>query len=341
MMKDLFRDYGFPGRSVLPCSALPKDASGFAELDARVKEADEMGLDRQDQFRIFWVDFQKESKWTRYYKDGAWHYFGSDFWKKEFCRRLRLLRDHMLELGFGYSNWVINTIDEPQGDPTKEGTKAWYAIEGAKIIRAVDPNIRLWVNTTNCGPGPFRNLDDGYQQYYLDWYDVICPNYGRIIPYPKICKLYRESGKEIWTYEVRSKGAMPDTLRAAFWVNAREGFRGPAIIYDLYRNAGDGYDSYDGGESSVDYSLVYRDARTKRFSVSRRMEAWYEGLVDMRLINLAERLARTSAEKMKVKEIVLLGADRKRDFRTLRKGLLKLCKTLKSRRDGERKGEQK
>ena len=69
--------------------------------------------------------------------------------------------------------------------------------------------------------------------------------------------------------------------------------------------------------------------------MSRRMEAWYEGLVDMRLIHFAQRLARTNAEKMKVKEIILMGAGRKRDFLVLRTELMELCKTLKKKRDGE------
>ena len=341
VMRDHFRDYGFLGFGVLPNAALPKDASGFAELDATVKEAEDLGVPRKEQFRMFWTDFQKESHWTRYNKDGKWYYFGSDYWKAEFSRRLLLLRDHMKELGFDYSQWALYTIDEPYGDPEKEGTTAWYAIEGAKLVKSIDPKIRIWTNPTNLGGGSFRSLDDGYQHHYLKWYDALCPNFERIIPYPKVCQEYRASGKEIWTYSVRSKGGTPDSYRGDCWSLAREGFLGPATFYDLYRNSGDGYDSYDGGRVTVDYSSIYRDPRTQGFSVSRRMEAWYEGLVDMRLIHLTERLAQTDAERAKVKEIIMLGAYRKRTFQYLRSELMTFCKTLKARRDGENKKQNR
>ena len=335
ILQDHFRDYGFSAIDELPDKSLPADVSGFAAFDEHVAETDRAGIPRKDQFRLFWVDFRKDSTWTRYNKDRKWHYFGSPYWKEEFTRRLIQLRDHMKELGFGYSQWAIFTIDEPHGDPAKEGTPAYYAIEGAKLIKSIDPNIRIWTDPTNIGHSTFRSLDDGFQHHYLKWYDIICPNYGRIIPFPEICRQYRESGKEIWTYSVRTKSCTPVTYRAEFWGNAKEGFRGPAAFYDLYRNSGDGYDSYDGGKGSNDYSAIYRDPRTKGFSVSRRMEAWYEGLVDMRLIHFAQRLARTNAEKMKVKEIILMGAGRKRDFLVLRTELMELCKTLKKKRDGE------
>ena len=337
VMRDHFRDYGFLGFGVLPNVAFPKDESGFAQLDADVKEAEALGVPRKEQFRMFWTDFGKESHWTRYNKGGKWHYFGSDYWKAEFSRRLLLLRDHMKKLGFDYSQWALFTIDEPYGDPEKEGTPAWYAIEGAKLVKSVDPKIRIWTDPTNLGHSSFRSLDDGFQHHYLKWYDIICPNYGRIITFPKLCQQYRESGKEIWTYSVRTKGGTPDSYRAEFWADAREGFLGPATFYDLYRNSGDGYDSYDGGKGSNDYSSIYRDPRTQGFSVSRRMEAWYEGLVDMRLVHLAKRLAKTDAEKAKVKEVVMLGAYRKRTFQDLRSELMTLCKTLKAHRDGENK----
>lgn len=327
VMHDLYRDYGFSGVGVLPYIAFPNDEAGFAPLDALVEEAERLGVPRKDQFRMFWSDFCKDSTWTRYAKDGKWHYFGSDYWKQEFGRRLLLLRDHMKKLGFDYSQWAIYTIDEPNGDPEKEGTSGWYAIEGAKFIKSLDPNIRVWTD-------PYK-IGDGFQHHYLKWYDTLCPNYPYILPHPELCEMYRKSGKEIWSYTVRTKGSTPDSLRMEFWNLAKEGFAGPATFYDLYRNSGDGYDSYDGGKVKSDYCTVYRCPRTKGWSVSRRMEAWYEGLVDMRLIHLAERLAQTEGEKAKVKETVILGAYRKMDFLKLRKGLLKLCEKLASRRNKE------
>jgi hypothetical protein len=71
------------------------------------------------------------------------------------------------------------------------------------------------------------------------------------------------------------------------------------------------------------------------------MEAWYEGLVDKRLIHVAERLAKTREEQAKVKELVMMGALRKRNFDVLRKELLALCETLRSHREEEKKKRQK
>lgn len=332
-MRDLGRDYGFLGEATLPCHSFPEDASGFRELDRVIDEAVELGVPIKDQFRIFWADFRKESHWTRYATpDRTWHYFGSEYWKKEFGRRLLLLRDHLRERGFDYGQWAIWTIDEPSGDPQVEGTAAWYAVEGAKFIRSLDPKIRLWTDPTNIDPKTDKTLNDDRQDVLLQWYDILCPNYGRLLPYSEACRKYRESGKEVWTYTVLGKETVPDALRVESWNGAKEGFRGPATFYDLSRSAGDAYDSYDGGKSTVDSATIYRDARTGGVSVSRRLEAWYEGLVDKRLIHLAERLATTEAERAKVREVVWTGADRKLDFLTLRKALMKLCRTLQARR---------
>ena len=336
VMRDLGRDYGFLGEPTLPHHSFPKDASGFGELDRVIDEAVALGVPVKDQFRIFWADFKKESHWTRYATpDGKWHYFGSAHWKKEFGRRLLLLRDHLAKRGLDYGQWAIWTIDEPSGDPNVEGTAAWYAVEGAKFIRSLDPKIRLWCDPTNIDPKTDKTLNDDRQDVLLKWYDILCPNYGRLMPYPEACRKYRASGKEIWTYSVRSKNSVPDALRAEFWNVAKEGFKGPATFYDLHRASGDAYDSYDGGKSTDDYATVYRDARTGGISVSRRMEAWYEGLVDLRLLHLAGRMARTEGEKAKIRETVLLGAQRKMDFRTLRRGLMRLCETLQTRRASE------
>ena len=336
VMRDLGRDYGFLGESTLPHHSFPKDASGFGELDRVIDEAVALGVPVKDQFRIFWADFKKESHWTRYATpDRKWHYFGSAHWKKEFGRRLLLLRDHLRKRGFDYGQWAVWTIDEPSGDPNVEGTAAWYAVEGAKFIRSVDPKIRLWCDPTNIDPKTDKTLNDDRQDVLLKWYDILCPNYGRLMPYPEACRKYRESGREVWTYTVISKNSVPDALRAEFWNVAKEGFKGPATFYDLHRASGDAYDSYDGGKSTDDHMAVYRDARTGGISVSRRMEAWYEGLVDLRLLHLAGRMARTEGEKAKIRETVLLGAQRKMDFRTLRRGLMRLCETLQARRASE------
>lgn len=316
--KELGRDYGFCGGGMLPNIFLPAKKEGFARFNAKIKELEELGVPRKDQFHVLWVDFQKSSTWTRFNLRG-WKYFGDPEWVAEFKRRLVMLRDQFIELGMDYSNWALFTIDEPWGDPEKKGTSGWYAVEGAKIIKSVDPKIKIWTDPWKIG--------DGFQHHYLKWYDILVPNFPYIMPHPDRCKMYRDSGKEIWTYTVRTKGSSPVSLRAEFWALLREGFAGPATFYDLHRNAGDGYDSYDppGAKSSSDYCTVYRDRRTEKWSVSRRMEAWYEGLTDMRLVHLAQRVVKDPADINKLNKLIMSGASGRVPYGMLRQSVLDLC----------------
>lgn len=63
---------------------------------------------------------------------------------------------------------------------------------------------------------------------------------------------------------------------------------------------GDPFDSYDtskGGASASDYNCAYRNPRTGSIAPSRRLEAWYQGLVDFKIVKwcrqrIAERTAK-------------------------------------------------
>lgn len=297
---------------------LSSDPNNYAKIDAVIASLEKLGIPRKDIFLTIWVDFQKKSHWTNMYVNGKNYYFGEPEWKKEFARRLLMFRDHIKnELGMDYSNYAIFTIDEPNGNPEMPETTAWYAIEGAKFIRSIDPKIRLWTD-------PWK-MDDGYQHYYLQWYDILLPNLPRLRPLPDVQKAYRESGREIWSYSVLTKETPSRKYRAMFWNNIGYGFTGPATFYDLFRNSGDAYDSTDGGRVTDDYCTIYLNRMTGGFSVSRRMEAWYQGLIDSRLYALARKRVKTVADKKLLDAIVQAANKGNPDYEKLRAKLLEIC----------------
>ena len=75
------------------------------------------------------------------------------------------------------------------------------------------------------------------------------------------------------------------------------GFRGTPLFYDLFDFAGDQFNSHDprtnNSKITTDYGVVYRNSlytgyryvypEKIRFNFSRRLEAWYLGIVDFKV----------------------------------------------------------
>ena len=275
----------------------PADASGridFSELDAKIDAFVKAGL-RKEKIRI--MLYSMFPKWAGFKTaDGRFLKYLEPEWKVEYGKRIKAVVAHLRERhGIGYDRLILSTLDEPKGNPSDPATKGWAAITGADYIRSVDPKIRLFCN-------PWANEPE-YLQQYLDRYDILEPYLRRMLngtEDPDIAKRYVASGKEIWSYTIYVKQNTPHQYRRVFWGNLANGFGGCASVYGLTACTGDPFDSYDtskGGASASDYNCAYRNPRTGSIAPSRRLEAWYQGLVDFKIVKwcrqrIAERTAK-------------------------------------------------
>ena len=314
----------------------PADAHGnidFTELDAKLAAFEAGGLPKSKMRIMLYSMFPNWAAFKTH--DGRTLKFLEPEWKVEYGKRIKAVVKHLREKhGIGYDRVMLSTLDEPKGDPADPKTKAWAAIEGAKYIRSVDPKLRLFCN-------PWANEPE-YLQQYLDLYDVLEPYLRRMLngtEDPDIAKRYRESGKEIWSYTIYVKQNTVHQYRRVFWGNAANGFEGSASVYGLTACTGDPFDSYDTnakGTNVSDYNCAFRNPRTGQVAPSRRLEAWYQGLVDFKLLKwcrlrLAEREKRgEDVSKIKVKlERLIRDADVPRgDFEKIRVRLANIARML-------------
>jgi hypothetical protein len=55
------------------------------------------------------------------------------------------------------------------------------------------------------------------------------------------------------------------------------------------------------------------------------MEAWYEGLTDMRLVHLARRIVKSTEDVMRLNKLIMMGASGRGEYSSLRQSVLDLC----------------
>ena len=297
----------------------------FPRLEAILRALEANGVPREEMMWIFYPEFFLWSN-TRT-DDGKMVKFLEPEWKKIWTARYRLLRDWLKEQGFGYDQYAFYPTDEPNGDPADPAKKAYYAFEGGKFLKEVDPNFRIAEN-------PYQ-VKDGRQKQYFELCDILIPFYPAMDR--PLIEEYRKSGREIWSYTVYNKGFSPAAYRHRFWENLEAGFPGPACFYALFENSSDPFNSYDSnGQSTSDYGAAYMNPRTDQLAPSRRLEAWYLGLVDFKTagfcrLKIEERKKsgfNTEAEERELSEIIQEGFRSGGDMDAAGKRLLDLAEKL-------------
>ncbi len=324
------KEYEFNVAAVIPAQYFPQyDSNGkavFPLIDEVIQAFSDNGVAQKDIFLLLYAEFPRWSNIKL--ADGRNVNFGDPDWEKEYGKRLLLLRDYLKEkYGMDYSRYALYTNDEPNGDPMDPKKSAYYAINGAKFVKSVDPKFQLFTN-------PWR-VDDGYHQAYFDHFDILEPCYPRLGVHRNLIDTYRNSGREIWTYSVLEKTVSAGKYRHLFWENLDAGFDGAATFYDLFDMSGDGFNSYDANPKNqkllADYGTVYRDNRTAQYAVSRRQEAWYQGLVDYKLAVFCRRKIAERNDIAAVKElneIIDLGFKPNGNMDAARSRLLRLAEKL-------------
>ena len=306
------KEYGFNTINPIPWHYYPvfdKDGKAeFPRLEAMIRGMEENGVSKDRLFILFYPEFRLWGNIRT--DDGRWVKFLEPEWKKIMTHRYSLLRDWLKEQGFGYDQYAFYTSDEPNGDPDDPKSYAYIAFEGGKFLKGIDPEFRLFTN-------PYK-LTDGRQKKYFELFEILTPNYPQMAGNRALIEEYRTSGREIWTYAVLEKSVQPLRYRRLFWENLDAGFEGPATFYDLFAMNGDGFNSYDsnpGSRSSSDYGAAYLNVRCSKLAPSRRLEAWYLGLVDFKTAKFCrEKIAErkkagmnTEAEEKELAEIIQEG----------------------------------
>ena len=234
--------------------------------------------------------------------------------------------------GIGLDRIWLSTVDEPHGDPADPKSLASFAFYGAQLAKRIDPGLKTWTN-------PWNGRDD--ESYllprYLEAFDTLVPYLPTVNrDDPVASKRYAGSGKDIWSYTIYLKQNRPMQYRGISWKNFEYGFGGPATFYDLFDVAGDGFSSYDKG-GKADYGAVYSDRRTWLVSPSLRLEAWYQGHIEQRLLKWCK--ARIGAMRDKTKaaafavrldSLVKRATAPRADFDTISRELLTLSDEVRN-----------
>ena len=286
----LLAEYGFNVINPTPEYFLPVYDKGdgtprFDALDAMLQAMEENGISREDILVLCYPEF---SLWAEIRnRAGKKLEFLSPEWKQVYGEGLRLLRDHLHEQwGISYDRLLFYITDEPSGDPADPETRAYVAFEGGKFIKSVDPQFRTMTN-------PYQ-LNDGREQMYFDNFDVLSPFLPQLTE--ELAEKYANSGREIWSYSILLKTNSPKQYRRIFWQHLQNGFTGTATVYDLFDASGDMFDSRDGGQSTADYGMAYRNYPMQKILPSRRLNAYRQGIADYRLAKWCQQKIAGSPE---------------------------------------------
>jgi len=326
----LSRDYGFNTADILPFMYMgyTKDRENdYHILDDVIRAFNESGVPTD---RINFLLYGELPRWGNFTtNDGRKYVYLTPEWKAEYGRRLKNFIAYVKKTyGIGYDRLAFYTNDEPAGDPDVPKTGAWHAMQGAAFIHSVDPKLRTFCDPWKCEPE--------YAQRYLDNFDVLEPCLPRLKEQPKALELFRAAAAK-GTTQFASYGVCPrectaDGYRLMHWENLQLGFGLWAAFYDLWDAKGDMFNGRDGG--TCDYNAAYRNRRVERLAPSRRLEAWYLGLVDAKLVKWCRAHAKTlSAETAKGFEaeldaLVAASAARGANLAALSARLLKLSERI-------------
>ena len=283
----LAKDYDFNVNTIIPqMHYRPPDENGnydFSVLDKKIAAYAAAGMPKERMRIMLYSMFPgwAGAGWTR--EENKRMPFLSPEWRERYGARVKAVVKHLREKhGIGYDRILVSTLDEPKGDPDDPTTRGYAAIKGGEFIKSVDPNLRIFCN-------PWAN-EPQYLQRYLDLYDVLEPYIRRLMDGTEdmeIARRYRDSGKYIASYVIYVKQNSLHQYRRPFWSNLNYGFDGTAAVYGLTAASGDQFNSYDlgkGGKSYSDWNAGYRNPRTGQITPGRRLESWYQGLVDFKLV---------------------------------------------------------
>ncbi|MBE6356987.1 MAG: hypothetical protein E7058_07750 [Lentisphaerae bacterium] len=220
--------------------------------------------------------------------------FGTPEFEKGFTTFMQKFYAHLEQkYGLAPERVIIYTGDEPEGDINDPKSRMYRVNYLGRLVKKAVPRA-----STATNPYPRQGIND---KYFSDMREL-CKNHNYMILLPqaqdpRIIKFFKERKMTIWTYLVLNKLVTPETYRKMFYDSYLRGADSANGYWSLDSTAGDNFDSQNfggnwaGGYSSnrMDYGSLYVDFNVGKFLYSRRAEAHYQGLLDYKLIKLAEK----------------------------------------------------
>jgi len=224
-------------------------------------------------------------------------------WKAAFSSWLKKLAAHLKDVGVGYDKWALHPFDESLCDE-------YYEL--AKLVKSIDPKIRLYANSFGKGPNQFMR--------FRELIDIWCLQDSHCVRYPKWLQIIKGFGRKVWTYDCLGPAKAKDPYsyyRLMPWRAFKRGQTGAGfwVYHDglNYKNVAVPWD--DTLKPRGYYGVVYGAQTsplgelTENIVSSRRWEAWREGVEDYQYlyelrqaINKAKtkdpKMARTAQETL-------------------------------------------
>jgi hypothetical protein len=173
-----------------------------------------------------------------------------------------------------HDRFALYFTDEPNDDPTHGKVPM---LDLGLYVKRIDPKVQLYIDYC---PDTAQTIP-----MVAAVFDIICPQ-ANSVEKERWAKVYRDTGKMIWTYQCNGPAKMLSPLRyyrRQLWSSWDNGFTGAGFW--AYADTGWGgrdtpgisaWDDLDG--AYADFAVVYEsDAGPV---TSRRWEAWREGVED-------------------------------------------------------------
>ncbi|MCK5458125.1 MAG: hypothetical protein KAI45_13435, partial [Melioribacteraceae bacterium] len=191
---------------------------------------------------------------------------------------------HLKELGYGYDNFAFYPVDEPG---LENGKKVNQFMKWAKLVRDIDPSIRIYAN-------PAEQITKDQLKEMNPYVDIWTPHQTHLFPKKELNYIQSTNGL-LWNYEC---------LENAKNLSPLGYYRGQAWMSWSYGHTGIGFYTYYQGrnfwfqpESGFEYAMIYEG---KGVVTSKRWEAVRDGVEDYTLL-YALKNAIDTAEKSRVK----------------------------------------
>lgn len=237
---------------------------------------------------LFFLAFNSDSGNRTF---GKKHVFLSDSWKLLFSEWMREWSSRLKQSGIGYEAFALYPVDEPH-----KGSEQKALIEVARLIKAVDPKIRVY--TTLHQPevltGPLIEVVDIFQLN------------GPALE-PAIIARLKNRDKQVWAYSTLGGGKAGNPAgfyRAQAWEAFSLGLTGFGFwSYADVGRSGTAWNDTD--DERPDYAVIYEG--NPGIVSSKRWEAWREGVQDFSLLSSAMANAHTEADRNNVKALAIEG----------------------------------
>lgn len=256
----------------------------FTRFDAAIRDHDYSST-----FLIY-LKLRKGSKFRDFFGK---NWMSSD-WKRSFSLWLKDIVGHLNAMGVDYDRFALYPFDEQLGDD-------FYDL--AKVIKRIDPRIRIYANSFGKGPGDFMKL--------RDYVDIWCFQVSHCLLHPNWLTTVRTYGKPVWMYEALApaKSFSPYAYyRLMPWQAFKLGLTGTGFWTYANHYKIPSWD--DTGVPKGSYNVVYKqynspvDTRGERFIPSRRWEAFREGIEDYQYLSELKKMIalNISANPQKAKQ---------------------------------------